>query len=418
MTRFRFIHCSDLHIDSPFKGLGGVRPELAATLREATYKSFQNIVALALREQVSAVIIAGDVYDGADKSLHAQFRFRHGLQELSNAGIEVFVAHGNHDPLDGWSASLKWPERVHVFSGKEPQRIPIVQNGIEVAQIHGCSFPTRDVKENLALQFDAGQHDGFSIAVLHANVGGNTGHENYAPCTLEDLIPKGFDYWALGHVHSNQILRAERPAVVYSGNIQARHSRESGAKGCCLVELTQNSAPDIRFVPIDALRYIVSRLNIESALDLDSAAEKIQAHCEGLSVEAEDRPVLIRLGLEGRTSINHELRKPGALDAFADELQVNFEAREPRIWLDLKLNTAGTFDINTLKKGNDFIADLLSHYSEVEASDHADAIREQLKPMYESWQGRNFLEEISDEELGKILAEARDLTLNHLIPPS
>jgi DNA repair protein SbcD/Mre11 len=411
MTPFRFIHCSDLHIDSPFKGLGGVRPELAATLREATYKSFQNIVALALHEKVAAVIIAGDVYD-----LQAQFRFRHGLQELSNAGIEVFVAHGNHDPLDGWSASLKWPEQVHVFSGKEPERIPIAQNGIEIAQIHGCSFPTRDVKENLALKFDPGQHAGFSIAVLHANVGGNTGHENYAPCTLEDLIRKGFDYWALGHVHSHQILRAERPAVVYPGNTQARHSRESGAKGCCLVELTHDSAPDIRFIPMDALRYVVSRLNLESALDLDSATEKIQAHCEGLSVEAEDRPVLIRLSLEGRTPINHELRKPGAFDDFADELQTNFEARQ--IWLDLKLNTAGTFDIDALKKGNDFIADLLLHYSAVEASDHAETIREQLKPMFESWQGRSFLDEISEEELAKILADARDLTLNHLIPPS
>jgi len=418
MTAFRFIHCSDLHIDSPFKGLGNIHPELANALREATFKSFQNIVSLALREEVSAVVIAGDVYDGAEKSLQAQFRFRNALQNLSDAGIEVFVALGNHDPLDEWSASLKWPERVRLFSGKEPERIPIVRNGVEVAQVHGVSFPTRDVRENLAKKFDPGGHPGYSIAVLHANVGSDTGHENYAPCSLEDLVEKSFDYWALGHVHSSQVLRENNPAIVYSGNSQARHSREAGVKGCYLVELNANSEPDIKFIPTDALRFNTSRLDISSINDLDSATDKIQEHCEKLSDNAGNRPALIQLSIEGRTALDFDLRKPGAMDALSEELNSRFYLREPQIWIDLKLETAGVFDIASLRKGNNFIADLLSHYSAVESSVDKESIRKELKPMFESWQGRIFLDELSNEELDKILAAARELTLNQLTPPS
>ena len=111
MTSFRFLHCSDLHIDSPFKGLSLMQPSLAEKLRNSTYQAFQNIVKLALQEEVEAVLIAGDIYDGSDRSLQAQLKFRRELQKLSEAGIDTFIVHGNHDSLDGWSNSLAWPKR-------------------------------------------------------------------------------------------------------------------------------------------------------------------------------------------------------------------------------------------------------------------------------------------------------------------
>ena len=80
MAQFRFIHCSDLHIDSPFKGLTSQNPALSCVLRESTFKAFQNIARLALQEKVDAVLIAGDVFDGADRSLQAQLKFRRSLK--------------------------------------------------------------------------------------------------------------------------------------------------------------------------------------------------------------------------------------------------------------------------------------------------------------------------------------------------
>ena len=79
---FKFIHCSDLHIDSPFKGFSSVEGSLVETFRKSTYQAFQSIVELALKENVEAVLIAGDIYDGANKSLEAQLKFRRELQKL------------------------------------------------------------------------------------------------------------------------------------------------------------------------------------------------------------------------------------------------------------------------------------------------------------------------------------------------
>ena len=202
---FKFIHCSDLHIDSTFKGFSSVDNPLAEVLRKSTYQAFQNIIDLALKEEVEAVLIAGDIYDGSDKSLEAQLKFRRGLQELSDAKIDTFIVHGNHDPLDGWSASLEWPERVHIFSGSQVESLPIEKNGIVKAYIHGISFPKRDVKENLAQKFSRGSGEGFAIGLLHSNVGHQSGHDNYAPCSIDDLIAGKMDYWALGHIHRFQV---------------------------------------------------------------------------------------------------------------------------------------------------------------------------------------------------------------------
>ena len=135
MTSFRFLHCSDLHIDSPFKGLSLVQPSLAEKLRNSTHQAFQNIVKLALQEEVEAVLIAGDIYDGSDRSLQAQLKFRRELLKLAEAEIDTFIVHGNHDPLDGWSASLDWPERVHVFSGTQVECRPVTKNGTVKAYV-------------------------------------------------------------------------------------------------------------------------------------------------------------------------------------------------------------------------------------------------------------------------------------------
>ena len=169
MSSFRFIHCSDLHIDSPFKGLVFEKPELAKILRASTAQAFQNIVQLAIKEKVDAVVIAGDIYDSKDKSLQAQFKFLKGLTELSDAGIPSFLAHGNHDPLDSRFATLKWPDLVTVFSGDGVECHNLQRDGEILARIQGISYPTRDVRENLALQFEPHSGAGFGIGVLHAN---------------------------------------------------------------------------------------------------------------------------------------------------------------------------------------------------------------------------------------------------------
>jgi len=415
MSSFRFIHCSDLHIDSPFKGLSSEKPELAKRLRASTSQAFQNIVHLAINEKVDAVIIAGDIYDGADKSLQSQFKFRNGLQELSDAGIPTFLAHGNHDPLDSRFATLKWPDRVTIFSGQEVQCHNIQRDGKTLARIHGVSYPTRDVQENLALRFQKHSGEGFAIGVLHTNVGHNPDHDDYAPCSIEDLVSRKMDYWALGHIHAYKVLRQSDPAIVYSGNTQARHKNETGIKGCCLVALHPNASPEILFVPVDSVRFICDTLDLGSAKTLDDVMRFIRSHSEEISARVEGRDALIHLTLTGRTEVHRELQQSANVEDLMGEIQSGLEGRTPAIWIDLVVKTQGTYDVEVLKQGNDFIADLLTLYEELEKGDKVDELSETLNPVFENWPGSKYLETLSEKDVQDLLLQARNLTIDQLL---
>jgi exonuclease SbcD len=207
-----FIHAADLHLDAPFGSLTASSSRVGLALAEATYGAFCRIVDTAIAREVDFVVIAGDAYNSRDKSLRAQLRFREQMLRLSEAGIEVFVVQGNHDPENGWSAGLPLPANVHVFPSERVGRAEVVRDGEVVAAVYGRSYARRDVTENLALGYRREPQDPIAIAVLHTNVGSNTDYETYAPATVDDLRAAGMDYWALGHIHKQEVL-AVRPTT-------------------------------------------------------------------------------------------------------------------------------------------------------------------------------------------------------------
>ncbi len=416
MTAFRFIHCSDLHIDSPFKGLASQVPSLTERLRESTFRSFHNIVKLAVEEKVDAVLIAGDIFDGADRSLQAQLKFHRGLLELSKKGIPSFIVHGNHDPSNSWSHMLDWPENTTIFPGNKVERIPVIREGETLAWIYGISYPQKEVNENLALKFKKDQEQGFAVGLLHANVGQHPGHDNYAPCSLQDLISSDFDYWALGHIHEFKILRENNPCIVYSGNTQARHLKETGpkGKGCCLVTLNSGAPANIRFVATDVVSYRSAKVDVSSASSINEVLQAIQSQVEELAKESLTREgLVVRLVLTGRTTVHNELQNPGATKALAEEIHTFFEGHSPWILMDLSTQTAGTYDIDSLKDGKDFIADLLNLCEDDQDKQLQSKIQEAMKPVFESWAGRKYLED--GENIRTITLKARNLALDQLV---
>ena len=259
---FRFVHAADLHLDSPFTGLKSSVPEHVATsLRQATFNAYDNIVELCVSEHVDALLIAGDVYDGADRSLRAQRRFIDGLDRLHQAGIRSFVCHGNHDPLDGWEARLAYPPSCHRF-GSEFQAVPVFEDDPGAAVVHGVSYPTRNVRRNLVRRLGQVDSRSFNIGLLHANVDNDSNHRAYAPCSLSDLVETGVDYWALGHVHTRRVLNPQRPTVVYPGNPQGRHLNETGPRGVYLVTVDDSGRTDLDFRPVDTVRWERMTLDI------------------------------------------------------------------------------------------------------------------------------------------------------------
>ena len=309
MSGLRFVHAADLHLDSPFTGVKTAAPEnVASTLHSATFDAYENIINLCISEQVDALLIAGDIYDGADRSLRAQMKFVEGLQWLSAQGIRSFVCHGNHDPLDGWEARLTLPHGCHRF-GATFEAVPMFEDDPGRAVVHGVSYPKRDVKANLVRRLGEVEPGPVSIGLLHANVGGDPNHEPYAPCSLDDLAQTGIDYWALGHVHTRKVLNNQGPTVVYPGNPQGRHANETGPRGVYLVEIDDSHQARLEFRPVDTVRWENLSIDIsdmESEQDfLDSLDRCLEDACD----QAEGRSVVARVTLSGRGPLYDSLRR-------------------------------------------------------------------------------------------------------------
>ena len=247
---FRFLHAADLHLGSPFLGLAQKDDEVAARFARASRSAFEDLVTKALEEGVSFVVIAGDVFDGEWKDASIALFLNRQLARLSNRGIPTFLLRGNHDAESLVTKSLTWSEKVFEFSTRRPESHRI--EALRVA-LHGRGFPHREVMENYAVDYPEPVAGWFNIGVLHTACG-RAGHENYAPCTAADLAARGYDYWALGHVHAFEIVSRD-PWIVYPGNLQGRSIRECGERGAVIVEVADGVVSEVRRVVTDTARW-------------------------------------------------------------------------------------------------------------------------------------------------------------------
>jgi len=338
---FRFIHAADLHLDSPFKGMSSLPAAVRDTIKESTFLALRNLVDLAIAGRVDFVLIAGDVYDMADRSLRAQLRFRKAVEQLAEHKIRVYVAHGNHDPLDGRAAQLTWPETVHFFAGGGVETVTVPnRSGRPVARLRGISYPRAAVVENLAARFPHADDSGlFQIGMLHTNAEGDPDHDNYAPCDLRDLLEKGYDYWALGHIHNRKVL-CEAPYVVYPGNLQGRSVRECGPKGVYMVEVDRETYREARlsFHALDAIRWFRQTLTINGMETMQQLHDRIASLISAVRAECGARPAILRLALEGSGPLHAMLHQGTLLSELVDEIRLEqaglAEARQPFVWIE------------------------------------------------------------------------------------
>jgi exonuclease SbcD len=368
LGNFCFVHAADLHLDTPFKGIGETAPQVARALREASLEAFENLVTLCLDRRAAFLVIAGDVYDGADRGIRAQLRFRDGLGRLSDAGIATFVAHGNHDPIDsGWAAVSTWPPLVTVFGTESVEVAPVVRDGRQIALVHGISYWRRDVRENLALRFSRSGGPGIEVGVLHCNVGAAEDHDDYSPCSLDDLLRSGLHYWALGHIHSRTVLsgrpHGDEPWVVYPGNLQARSpkSSEAGAKGAVVVNVAGGRIAGIEFVACDRIRYATVEVDLTSLASIEAVRDALlQAACNEIR-RADNRSIVLHARLTGRSDMHATLLRTDALSDLLESLRDEFRPDPPWCWWD-RIDGAGApvLDLLELKNGADFAGDLIA----------------------------------------------------------
>lgn len=415
MPDFSFIHASDLHLDSPFIGITAESAAVADKLRSATFEAYDNLIQLCIKKRVHFLVIAGDVYDGADRSVRAQLRFLDGLKELSKHGIPAYIIHGNHDPLDGWLSSIQWPENVTIFGTDKVESHIVQVNGAPVAMVSGISYRHRQEHRNLAKKFPPHESDLFHIGMLHCNCGGKLNHDNYSPCRLEDLTAKGVHYWALGHVHERQIVSSS-PYVVYSGNTQGRNIREAGNRGCYIVHVKDRSEIDLEFAQLNAVTWFSKSIAIESIPSIDALDRAISQAFIDFRVMANNLPVICRLELTGRGPLYKDLRRENTLAELLDRGQREGLANAPFVWLQkLEMTCFPEINLEKRREIDDLLGQVLRQSENYKKLDigiekDQDKLMEILKPalneLYHNSRGEKALDALSLPYLRKILNEA------------
>ena len=303
MTSFRFLHAADIHLDSPLIGLASVEGRVADRIRTAPRAAFEALVERAIEDEVDFLVIAGDLYDGTWRDYKTGLFFAEQMGRLNQARIPVYVLHGNHDAESQITKPLSLPNNVSVFGTRKAQTFRIEELNVV---LHGQSFPEKAVLDNLVPDYPTPVDGAFNIGVLHTALGGMGDHANYAPCSLPELVAKGYVYWALGHVHQGQMLN-ERPHVVFPGNLQGRHVREAGPKGACLVTVEAGEVVEVAALIFDVVRWAVLDVDVAVAgSTVDIVDLMRQALAQGVA-GADGRLLSARIVLRGRTELHSQL---------------------------------------------------------------------------------------------------------------
>jgi exonuclease SbcD len=403
MKKISFIHAADLHLDSPMVGLKHLPTNIFTRVKESTFQALKKITVVAIEKQVDFVVLAGDLFDGEDRSLRAQSRFRTEMLKLAVMEIPVYIVHGNHDHLNGSWVHLDMPTNVHVFHSEVETKLLQTKSG-EVVHLYGFSYAMRHVFARKIDDYKKAEGADFHIGILHGNESTGTDHDNYAPFTVKDLLEKDFDYWALGHIHKRGIL-SENPPIIYPGNIQGRNNKESSGKGIYHVTLTEMEAT-MNFIETSDIiweKYIIDAASAGSFHDIlqlcQFAINRVRKDKVGtlLTLYLEN----IQLG---------DYREKRSLDNELLELLLDDEKEEASfVWIvDLIVTEYQQIDKEKLKSKATFYAELF------ETIDHFDDIDVALSPLYEHQLARKYLSPLSTTVQEELIEKAEKLLIDLL----
>jgi exonuclease SbcD len=351
---FRFIHAADIHLDSPLKGLDDYEGAPVEEIRLAARRAFARLVDLAIEERVAFVLIAGDLYDGEWRDFNTGHFFIAQASRLRQANIGMFLIAGNHDAHNKITKALKLPDNCRLFPSDRPHTEYLAECA---AVIHGQSFANAAVYEDLSLAYPKPVVGAFNIGMLHTSLTGSSAHDRYAPCTLDYLVAKGYDYWALGHIHQREVL-SEAPFVAFSGNIQGRHARETGAKGCFLVTVDSQFRTSVEFRELGVMRWETLIISLTAARHREDALDAIGRTLDELTATIPDVPLALRLELTGATAAHRSIL--GAKESFLAEVRAQgIDRGQGRVWIEkVNVQTTAPSDVERESVSEDAVGEL------------------------------------------------------------
>ena len=333
---YRFVHTADIHLDSPLRSLAMRDALLADKISTASRDSFSNIVSLCISENVDALLIAGDLYDGSQTSMKTARFLTSQLERLEKHGIRVFIILGNHDAESRLTRQLILPGNVHIFPASAGMES--FNHGDMKICIHGISFEEPHVSENLLYEFASAVSGAINIGMLHTSLGGSEGHDPYSPCTLNELMETGFNYWALGHIHKRSEHKGAT-TVVMPGIPQGRDIGEEGTKSVTLVSIDNHGNVSTEEHETSIVEFARIEIAIDGMEDWESLVGAIGSHIDDARARSDNRQLVLRLKLVGQTDLKWQVERD--FDLLLNEC-IHAAERHDGVWID-KLESGITF---------------------------------------------------------------------------
>jgi len=342
----KIIHAADLHIDSPLRGLDRYEGAPVERLRGATRRALENLVVLCIEERADVLLLAGDVFDGSWKDYSTGLFFVAQMARLREANVPVVIVRGNHDAASSVVKALRLPANVHELSSRKPETHELREAGIAV---HGQSFSQRITTEDLAARYPDRVPGLFNIGLLHTSIDGREGHEPYAPTSIETMRSKGYDYWALGHVHAREIVSSD-PYIVYPGNLQGRHARETGAKGASVITVEGNVVQSVEHRALDVFRWELVTVDAGPATDAQEVVDLVRAGLAARATEVDGRVLAARVVIAGSTRANGAIRRD--VERFISEVRgAATDGLGETAWLEkVVVRTRATIDLERIRE--------------------------------------------------------------------
>lgn len=367
----RILHAADLHIDSPLGGLSAYEGAPVEEIRGATRRATENLVETAIAREVDLVVVAGDVFDGDWRDYSTGLFWVGQLARLNDAGIPVVLITGNHDAASIVSQSLTLPPNAALLSNAHPEVFVI--DDLDLAVV-GQGYATRVVTEDLAAGYPTADPGLFTVGLLHTSLDGRPGHDAYAPTTLDTLRSKGYGYWGLGHVHQREVIATD-PWIVFPGNLQGRHARETGPKGATLVTVESGQVVDVEAIALDVARFTICEVDAAALGHRDDVVGAVAERFAQTCIDAGARLSVARVRIVGASPAHEDLWS----DPHGFEAEVRSAAQQAgRLWVEkVKLATSRPGDRQRFRDDEAItaIADRIAQLRE-DPADLADFARE------------------------------------------
>lgn len=348
----KIVHAADLHLDSPLRGLTHYEGAPVAEVRSATRTVLRSLVELCLEESAALLLIAGDLYDHDFRDYSTALFFTEQMARLRQSGTRVVWIRGNHDAANRITKHLRTADHVFELSHGEPESRLFEDLGVAV---HGQGYATRDTQENLARRYPPALSDLFNIGLLHTALDGREGHAPYAPCTVSDLKATGYQYWALGHVHQREVV-SEEPYIVFPGNPQGRHIKETGPKGVTVLELESGQLKSVQARVLDSVRWELCEVDVSDAFSLSEVLDKSARALDRLRDAADGRILATRVRLVGASAAHGELA--AARENVEAELRAHAVTHGDVFLERVRVATVGQLSAQAIADRRDALGDL------------------------------------------------------------